>query len=137
MAPPPADMHTHERLTAAQYRRMHGVVQLNGDAYYHNAEPHQHRSSPVEQVKSYGRPIANAEWDVPVRLIAEERNGEIVKLTIMPKESFAGYFGRESQVMDGDSAYDDKEGMWDGIADYLSANKVYGSDDRFFLHWES
>ena len=39
--------------------------------------------------------------------------------------------------MDGDSAYDDKEGMWDGIADYLSANQVSGSDDRFFLHWES
>ena len=136
MAPSAPDMHGHTALTEDQYTRMHGGRQ---PAYFHNGEPHQHkpmRPQPVERL-NYGRPLANATWDVPVNLVAEERNGVIVKLTIQPKEGYAGYFGRPSALIDGDSAYDDKEGMWDGIADYLDANKVHGSGDRFFVHWES
>ena len=135
MASPAPDMHGHTQLTEDQYKRMHGGRQ---PAYFHNGEPHQHKSGfQPERRLNYGRPLANATWDVPVRLLVEERNGEIVKLTVMPKESFAGYFGPHSTVIEGATVFDGKEGMWDGIADYLAANQVYGSDDRYFLHWES
>lgn len=131
------DMHEHDQLTDVQYRRMHGYNHggCGTSSHYHNGEIHQHTPNSIAY-KSYGRPRSDADWDVPVRLVVEERNGVVVKLTILPRESDAGYFGGGSRVIDGDTFFDNKEGMWEGIADYLAANQVYGSDDRFFLHWE-
>ena len=133
------DMHEHQRLTTHQYRRMHGYLsplansQFNSDRY-HNGEVHQHDE--FTSYKTYGPPLSNADWSIPVRLVAEERNGKIVKLTILPMEGDAGYFGPESQVIDGTTSYEDLPEMWDALGEYLAENQVWGSDDRHFLHWE-
>ncbi len=45
--------------------------------------------------------MAETTVDIPVQFIATYDDGKITKLVVMPWESFAGYFGRKTEVIEG------------------------------------
>lgn len=43
---------------------------------------------------------------VPVEFTAEYEGGRVVRMTVSPWESYAGYFGKPSEVVEGDEDLD-------------------------------
>lgn len=47
--------------------------------------------------------------EIPVQFIATYQNGKIVSMTVLPWESYAGYFGQGSEVIEGNTELDVKD----------------------------